>query len=266
MSGTHYPYVDDDSLADAASSGAAADSARVPWWRHLAVVLLLAALARVGLYFAGLVGLLIFLTDLRRHPYTRLGGSLVIAWWTFVWARASVPPLTGLALMLAAGAAYAVASWQQLRQPAAAARNAALAGAAVVLALLNVVPYGMRAAKLDKAQALARAVAVSRGDVHATDAQVAKTRARFDQRPVYLVLLFEPNANAATTSDGEPCFRREEVHVVDGIDGTVDRRGLIDRLMLTPNSYQLAEARKKDGNCLPLPRGTRKDVVRIPGR
>jgi hypothetical protein len=230
------------------------------------VVLLLAALTRIGFYFAGLVALLIFLTDLRRHPYTRLGGSLVIAWWTFVWARASVPPLIGLALMVAAGGAYAVAVVQQFRQPAAAARNAALAAVSVALALLNVVPYGLRAARLDKREALARAVAASRGDVHATHAQVARTRRRFDQRPVYLVLLFEPNAVAATTEDGEPCFRREEVHVVDGIDGSVDRRSVIDRLMLAPNSYQLAEARKKDGNCLPLPRGTNKDVVRIPGR
>ncbi|MEP7055329.1 MAG: hypothetical protein ABI912_08790 [Actinomycetota bacterium] len=210
--------------------------------------------------------MLLFLTDLRRHPYTRLGGTLVIAWWTFVWARASVPPLIGLGMLLAAGGAYVVAVVQQIRRPVATMRNGALAAACFALALLNVVPYGLRSPDLTKQQALNRAVAASRGDVHATQAQIARTRRRFDQRPVFLVLLFEPNAVAATTQDGEPCFRREEVHVVDGLTGAVDQRGVIDRLMLAPGSYQLAEARKKDGNCLPLPRGTSKDVVPIPGR
>lgn len=236
------------------------------WWRHLAVILLLAALTRIGFYFAGVVAMLILLTDLRRHPYTRLGGTLAIGWWTFVWARGSVPPLIGLGLLAAAAAAYAVAMLQQLSAPVAAARNAVLALAALAFALLNVVPYGMKPPRFDKQEALRRALASSPGAVRATHAQVARTRERFDQRPVYLVLLFEPNALAATTSDGEPCFRREEVHVVDGLSGAVDQSRLVDRLTLAPHRYQLAQARQKDGNCLPFPYGTRGDIVQIPGR
>ena len=102
--------------------------------------------------------------------------------------------------------------------------------------------------------------------MRATHAQVIRTRERFTQRPIYLVLLFEPNPRAATTTDGEGCFQREEVHVVNGLTGAVDQRGLIDKLTFAPNPYQLAQAREKDGNCLPLPLGTRRDVVRIPGR
>lgn len=267
MSGTHHADLDTAPAGADPFRGPTANSADgAPWWRHLAVILLLAALTRIGFYFAGVVAMLILLTDLRRHPYTRLGGTIAIAWWTFVWARSSVPPLLGLGLLVLAAGAYIVATVQQLRTPVAAVRNATLALAVAALAVLNVVPYGMKAARFDKAEALSRAVAASRGDIRATHAQIARTRERFDQRPIYLVLLFEPNALAATTSDGEPCFRREEVHVVDGLSGAVDRRGLIDELMLAPSRYQLAVAREKDGNCLPLPRGTSRDIVRIPGR
>jgi hypothetical protein len=169
-------------------------------------------------------------------------------------------------MLLLAAAAYAVACWQQRADRAAAARTAGFAAVALGFAVLNVAPYGLRHPTLDKPAALARAVAASRGEVKATQAQVVRTRERFDQRPIYLVLLFEPNANAATDADGEPCFRREEVHVVDGITGAVDRRGLIDQMMLTPSRYQVAQARAKDGNCLPLPVGTGRNVVPIPGR
>jgi len=239
---------------------------RAPWWRHLAVVLLLVALTRVGLYAAGVVAMLIVLTDLRRHPYTRLGGTLVIAWWTFVWARSSVPPFIGLGLLLLATAAYAVAAAQQRDRPARAAFSVVLALVVLTLALLNVLPYGTKPPLLDDQEALASAIAASRNEVRATDAQVVRTRERFTQRPLFLVLLFERNAKAATTRDGEPCFRRGEVHVVDGLTGVADERGLVDRLTLAPSRYQLAEAREKNGNCLPLPRGTRRDIVPIPGR
>ncbi|MEO7245022.1 MAG: hypothetical protein ABIX12_07725 [Rubrivivax sp.] len=210
--------------------------------------------------------MLIYLSDLRRHPYTRLGGAIVIAWWTFVWARGGVPPLIGLGLLVLAAAAYAFAAAQQVRQPFALVRNGVAAAVALGLAVLNVVPYGLATPRFDKAEALARVLAVSPGDVRATHAQVARSRERFDQRPVYLVLLFEPNAQAATTLDGEPCFRREEVHYVDGINGSVDRSRFLDRLTLSGSRYQLAQAREKDGYCLPLPRGTNRDIVRIPGR
>lgn len=239
---------------------------RAPWWRHLGIVLLLVALTRVGFYFAGLVAMLIVLTDLRRHPYARLGGTVVIAWWTFVWARSSVPPLIGLTLLLVAAVSYGVAARQQRSRPRAFVVNSLLAVVAGAVAVANITPYGLRGPRFEESEALSLAIAASRGDVRATHAQVVSTRERFTQRPLYLVLLFEPNVGAPPTRDGEPCFRREEVHVIDGISGTADKRGFIDALTLAPARYQLAEAREKDGNCLPLPRGTSRDIVPIPGR
>ncbi|MEO6714608.1 MAG: hypothetical protein ABIM89_14400 [Mycobacteriales bacterium] len=266
MTGRQHERTYTDTARDGAPSAGSAPVGRAPWWRHVAVILVLAALTRVGFYFAGLVAALIMLTDLRRHPYTRLGSSLVLVWWTFVWGRASVPPLIGLGLLGCAAAAYAVAATQQRERRASLARNVVYASVAAALALLNVLPYGLRGPSLDKQAALSRALAASRSEIDATHAQVVRTRERFNQRPLFLVLLFEPNANAATTGDGEPCFQREEVHIVDGLSGDVDQRGFVDRLMLAPSRYQRATAREKDGNCLPLPRGTRRDVVPIQGR
>ena len=242
------------------------DAAAAPrrWWRHLGVILALAALARLGLGFAGLVAMMLLFTDQRRHPYARLGGTLLIGWWTYTWARAGVPPLLGLGLLAAAGVCFAVAAVQQ-QTPAARIRNAALAVLATLLGLLNVIPYGTRAAAFDEAGALSRAQRATKREVRPTHAQVTKTRERFVQRPLYLVLLFEPNEKTAKTADGEPCFRRAEVHVVDGLDGSVDRTDLVDRLMLVPGRYSVAEARERDGFCLPLPRGSRNDIAPIAG-
>lgn len=249
---------------DAGTIGAAAG--RTAWWRHILVILLLAALTRVGLYAAGLVGMLIMLTDLRRNQYSRLGGALVLGWWTFLWSRNGVPPLIGFALLALAAAGFAVAVGTQRDRPRAAAGNALSAIIVGALAVLNVAPYGLASPKIDKTDALRLAMAATRGDVRATHAQVVKTRERFDQRPVYIVVLFEPNAQTATTLDGEPCFRRGEVHYVDGITGAVNATRVFDRLVLAGDRYELAEARATDGNCLPLPRGTSSDVSRIPGR
>lgn len=252
------------------SGGPPPDSAvplpRATWWRSLGIILVLAVLTRVGFYAAGVVAMLIVLTDLRRHPYTRLGGTLVLAWWTFVWARASVPPLIGAGLLLLAAAAYSYAAWQQHRRPLKVALNAALALAALTLGLLNVVPWGLTKSDFGDQEVLSRALAASNNEVAATNAQIVRTRERITQRPMFLVLLFELNAKAATTRDGEPCFRRGEVHIVDGISGAVDESSLVDKLTLAPSRYQLSQAREKDGNCLPLPRGTSRDIVPIPGR
>jgi hypothetical protein len=234
------------------------------WWRHLAFVIALALLPRIGLYFCGLIAMVILFSDQRRNAYTRLGGTLLIGWWTFTWARSGVPPLLGLALLAAAAAAFAVAAVQQSGQRVTLVRNASLAVVAGVLAVLNVVPYGKRSAEFGEDEALRRAVAASAGRVEATHAQVAATRERLIQRPLYVVLLFEPNPTTAETLDREPCFRRAEVHVVDGLDGTVDRADLIDRLLLANRRSNVAEARKKDGFCLPLPRGTSQDIVPLP--
>lgn len=265
MSGTH-----DTDLGAAPTAmnppPGADESAGSPWWRHLAVVLLLAALTRVGFYFAGLVAMLIVLTDLRRHQYTRLGGTLVLAWWTFLWGRSGVPPLIGFGLLGLAAGCFAVAAAGQPGHRAAVIRNAVLAAVAAALALLNIVPYGLDSPTLTKNEALERAITARRGDIEATHAQVVRTRERFDQRPVYLVLLFELNKVTAKTRDGEPCFTREEVHYVDGLNGAVDRSRLVDRLMLAVDRYQVATAREEDGNCLPLPRGTSRDIVTVPGR
>jgi hypothetical protein len=248
---------------DANTSGAGAVAAK-PWWRNLGVILALAALPRIGLGFAGLVAMMLLFTDQRRHPYTRLGGTLLIGWWTFLWARSGVPILFGLGLLGASAACFGVAAMQS-QEPTARIRNAVIAALAALLAVLNVFPWGTRKAEFDKAAALTRAMQATQREVKPTHAQVTKTRERFVQRPLYLVLLFEPNEKTAQTGDGEPCFRRAEVHVVDALDGSVDRTDLVDRLMLVPGRYSVAQARERDGFCLPLPRGSGKDIVRIPG-
>lgn len=235
-----------------------------PWWRHLAVVVALALLPRVGLYFCGLIAMVILFSDQRRNAYTRLGGTLLIGWWTYTWARSGIPPVVGLLLLGAAAAALARAAIEQRTRRPAMVRNALLALVAGVLAVLNIVPWGTTSAKFGEGEALHRAIAASGGRVRATHAQVAATRERLVQKPLYVVFLFEPNETTPETLDGEPCFRRAEVHVVDGLDGAVDRVGLMGTLLLGHYRSDVAEARESDGFCLPLPRGTHRDVVPVP--
>jgi len=235
-----------------------------PWWRHLTVIVALALLPRVGLYFCGLIAMVLLFSDQRRNHYTRLGGTLLIGWWTFAWARSGIPPLVGVLLLGASAAAFAVAARQQSTRRVAMARTTSLAAVAGVLAVLNVVPWGTRSATFGEDAALMKALAASDGRVRATHAQVAATRERIIQRPLFVVLLFEPNGTTAETLDGEPCFRRAEVHVVDGLDGSVGRVDLVDRLLLATRTSDVAEAREKDGFCLPLPRGTHRDIVPVP--
>lgn len=235
-----------------------------PWWRHMGVVAVLGLLPMVKLGFCGLIAMVILFSDQRRHPYTRLGGTLVIGWWTFTWARNGIPPLLGLGLLGAAAAAYVVAARARRHDRPALLRNGTLALVTGVLAALNVAPWGARSATINEDEAIRRAVAASAGRVRATHAQAAASRTRLTQRPQYLVLLFEPNATTAKTLDGEPCFRRAHLQFVDGVDGTVDRRDFLHRLVPISRWSPVSEAREKDGYCLPLPRGTHKDIVPLP--
>lgn len=245
-------------------AGADPTATQSPWWRHGGVIVALAALARFRLHFCALLAIAILFSDVRRNPYARLGGTLLIGWWTFTWARNGIPPLIGLGVLLAAGAAYSVAALSERPGWPAMARNAAMAAIAVCLGVLNIVPWGTSSPRFGEDEALRRAVAASGRRVQATHAQVEPGRERLTQRPVYWVLLFEPNETTATTLDGEPCFRRAAVHAVDALTGAVDRSDLLGRLLLADHRSTVAEAREKDGFCLPLPRGTARDVVPIP--
>lgn len=241
--------------------------ARSPWWRHLAFVLLLVALARFSLYAATLVGMVIFFSDQRRNLFTRLGGTILMAWWLLTWSWSAAPPVIAMTLLVLSAVGYVMAARSEQGHRWAVVRNGAFAAVAVALAVLNVVPWGLREATIDGDEALRIALAAKRGSVDPTDAQVVPTRERFTQRPVYAVLLFERDG-ARTTADGEPCFRRLDTHIVDGLDGAADRRTVTQWATLDPlldvTADEVAEGRKSDGYCLPVPRGISKVIRPVP--
>ena len=175
---------------------------RAPWWRHLAVILLLAAAdsRRVLLCGVGPGGALLVLTDLRRHPYTRLGSALVVA----------CGPLSGA---LERPAAHAVRDPRcaaggirdrprRSSDPTGAGRSKRrVRGAAATLAILHVAPVRTARAALDKQAALTRRSQPVDPRSIAT-LTVVSGRAAIRQRPLYLVLLFEPNPTRKTTGTG----------------------------------------------------------------
>jgi hypothetical protein len=236
------------------------------WWRNLAFVLLLVLLARLSLYFLTLVGMVIFFSDQRRNRFTRLGGTILMGWWLLSWSWSAAPPIIAAGLLIASAAAFVAAVRLEQGRRWPSVRNAALAGVAVLLAVLNYVPWGLREPAVDRAEALQIALANRRGTVNPTDAQIVPTRERFTQRPVYAVLLFERNGDKVT-ADNEPCFRRLDTHIVDGVTGAADRRSAAQWVTLDPlldqTADEVAEARERDGFCLRVPRGISRQVVPV---
>ena len=236
------------------------------WWRNLAFVLVLVLLARFSLYFLTLVGMVIFFSDQRRNRYTRLGGTILMAWWLLTWSWSAAPPIIAAGLLVAAAVAFVAAVRSEQHRRWAATRNAALAVVAGLLAVLNFVPWGLREPVVDRGEALQIALANRRGTVVPTDAQIVPTRERFTQRPVYAVLLFERNGDKLT-ADREPCFRRLDTHIVDGITGAADPSSAAQWItldpLLDPTADEVAEARERDGFCLRVPRGISTQVVPV---
>ncbi|MCA1822961.1 MAG: hypothetical protein ABR520_07475 [Mycobacteriales bacterium] len=227
-----------------------------PRWQALWFVCLVGVVGpALGLYFLGLIAAFVLAIDATRPKGIRAAGVAVLAWWTWVWTLPGVPPYPSFALLGIAATSLvrsAAATWRAERHAAIAA--AGLAVGVATLAVLSLLPYGVRAPRVDRSHALAQALDAHRsagsGAIDARWAQVATARQRFIQRPLYYVVLFEPNPSLASTDDGEPCFRRSETYRIDGVDARATDLGKV-------------EARAADGGCLRLKVGTRAELTRI---
>lgn len=227
-------------------------SARRPWYRSLSFLVPAGIVSGMfGLYFAGLIVLLLFFSDRRRDRNVRIGGSLLLLWWLWTWTLPGTSPYVGFGLLV--GSAVFLGLAARSADGTARATVAGLAATAAALAALALVPYGVRGPELSEDAALRRTLDTRRGhqdNVDASQADVVPSRERFTNRPFYFVVLHEQNPDRAKTGDGEPCFRRAEVHVVDALDGSVEREANV-------------EAKDEDGNCLPLRLGTGSDLVPV---
>ncbi len=247
--------VTDTETADTDDVGRAPAPGPRPWWRSTAFLLLLGGVApRFGFFFTGLIAMALLLGDATRQRDVRAGGAVVVLYWTWVWTFAGIqPPIAFVLLTIAA--VFFFRATRALRSEHARSwwwtATATLATAA--FAVLNLVPYGVRQAELSKTDALKRTADAQAADrrIAATRAAVYAVRNRLTQRPLYIVVLFEPNTTQPTTGDGEPCFRRLERVQVDGISGDLDRLGVV-------------EAAAADGNCLRVKVGTRLELLPVP--
>lgn len=225
-----------------------------PWYRRLEFLVPAGVLSGlVGLFFVGLIVMLLLVGDPRRDRDLRIGGPVLLLWWLWTWTLPGTSPYIGAGLLLVA----AVFLGRAARTASGRARavTGGLALAAIALAVAGLVPYGVRQPDLGEGEALRLVLEARRGDpenVDAAKADVVPARERFTSRPYYFVVLHEQNPDRAVTGDGEPCFRRAEVHVVDGIDGSVERQ-------------RIADALPEDGNCLPLKIGTGAGLVPVDG-
>ncbi len=245
-----------------------------PWYRRTPFLVFTGGvLVVVGNYFLGLIAVVLLAGDRTRDPDSRIGGAVLIFAWMFTWTLPGASPYVAFALL---GIAAAFLGRSALARRAGRIDRewrgvAALAAVAALLAVLSLVPYGVRSSRFDADEAAAKVLAarvdgtsrdVGPGDFPVFGALafqddfrpitpsrqlVAPARLRFTNTPIYYVVLFEQNPNTALTGDGEPCFSASETHSVHGLSGEVVHLGRQD-------------ARKKDGGCLPLPRGTRTDI------
>jgi hypothetical protein len=227
----------------------------------------------VGNYFLGLIAVVLLAGDRTRDTESRIGGAVLIFAWMFIWTLPGASPYAGFALL-------AIAAWFLLRSARRRAsgdvqvgwRAPAILGlAAVVGAVLGLVPYGVRSAEFDADAAVDRVLSARERDsdrpvrpadfavygglafqddfspIEPAQRLVAAARFRFTNAPIYYVVLLEQNPTTASTGDGEPCFSASETLTVHGITGEVVNLGRQD-------------AREEDGRCLPLLRGTRADL------
>ncbi|HVF20374.1 MAG TPA: hypothetical protein VNA14_09040 [Mycobacteriales bacterium] len=265
----------DTEIAEAPASAA---SARRPWFRSNAFLVFAGGLLVVlGLFFLGLIAIVLLAGDRSRDTDSRVGGAVLMFAWMFTWTLPGVSPYGAFALL--AIAAWFLLKSARLRRTAESAGGwrapgalAAISGLAAVLAL---VPYGFRSSDFDADDAARRVLEartngsarqVDPGDfavyglramtddfepIEPSQRLVAAARLRFLNTPIYYVVLFEQNPTTTFTGDGEPCFSASETHSVHGLSGEVVNLGRQDAI-------------DEDGGCLPLPRGTQEDLEEIP--
>lgn len=247
------------------------------WYRRSAFIAMLGGVLVVrGNFWLGLIAIVLLAGDRTRDLAVRIGGSVLIVAWMFTWTLPGVSPYVGFTLFSIA--AYYLLSSARSRHRGEVAHGwrapLALGAASVVLAVVGLVPYGVRSRGWDEDAAARRARAaraagddrrVARGDVlvygagafqddfDPVDAQhrlVEPARFRFTNAPIYYVVLFEENDETRRTGDGEPCFVASETLTVHGVSGEVVNLGRYDAV-------------EEDGFCLPLLRGTRDHIEPI---
>ena len=257
------------------AAGAPAAPRSRSWFRSTAFIAFLAIpWPFLGFYFLGFIAIVLLSGDRSRDLASRIGGSVLIFAWIYTWTLAGfVTPYVGFTVFGIA-AYYLLSSAQRRRRGALRgswAAPAALGAIAVVLAVVGLVPHGVRAARFDADEAAERVIAardrgtarkISSSDVlvygaralqedwapiDAAQRLVEPARFRFTNAPIYYVVLFEESSEAARTGDGEPCFSASETLTIHGITGEVINLGRQD-------------AREEDGGCQPLLRGTRADL------
>lgn len=227
----------------------------------------------IGNFFLGLIAVVLLAGDRSRDTESRIGGAVLIFAWMFTWTLPGASPYAAFALL-------AIAAWFLLRSARNRATGAVAGGwrspavlgfAAAALAVLGLVPYGVRSPDFTSDEAVTRALAARASDadrevrpadflvygqlafqddfapVDPAQRLVAKARFRFTNAPLYYVVLLEQNPTRALTGDGEPCFSASETLTVHGITEDVVNLGRQDAL-------------DADGGCLRLLRGTREDL------
>lgn len=242
------------------------ESTRRPWYRSAWVIGILGGvMVGMGAFYIGLIAIILLVGDRTREPAVRIGAAVLIFWWTFaVWATRSsgngALPYVGFALLAIAAVFLTRASLERRGAPWAQRLGVTLlAGLAAALAVLQLVPFGVRSPDVDQHRALALAVehrADGTGEqIEATQALVVLARYLVVQRPYWVVAMFEPHQDTTKTRDGEPCFGRAQTYLVDGLSGEVQT---------IKDILEADDDEDDDDGCLPVG-GTRvDDLVELP--
>jgi hypothetical protein len=246
---------------DAPTTAQAEPTAAVrPWYRSTWFLALTGGLAvYVGLQFVGLIAVVLLVGDHTRDRDARIGGGVLIFWWTFAVASTRASgfgplPYVGFALLAIASVFLVRGALDRRGLPWGARWGVTvLAALAVVLGVLQLVPYGFRSPTVDSGRAVElvaekRAADAQDEDIAATRALAELGRVLVTQRPYWVVAVFEPSSAKAETPDGNPCFSRAQAYVVDGVDGRITRADKI----VEPDD---------DEPCLPINEDTADDLV-----
>jgi hypothetical protein len=210
-----------------------------------------------GLYFLAFIAIALLLGDMTRETETRGGGAVLLFWWAYSFREGDTTPYASAVMLLVAAVLLARGGVRRSRARGARAAGPVFAAAvlAVAMAVLALVPDGVRSPRIDRTEAVRLTLAERAAHPwHAIDPDVYladRGRVRFVHTPVWYVVLYERNPAVARTVDGEPCFARREVWRVDRLDGRVSRATYDD-------------AKFGGDPCLPVRQGTGKDVRPLP--
>lgn len=218
----------------------------------------------LGLQFVGLIAVVLLVGDRTRERSLRIGAAVLIFWWTFTVATAGslgngAVPYLHFALLAISAVFLGRTVLDRREQPWRLRLGpSVLLLLAAVLAVVHLVPYGVRSPSVDRVRAVQLVAEERRGDaegqIRATKALPQLARTPVLQKPFWLVATFEPHPDRAETDGGEPCFRRIQTYVVDALDRQVRR------------SDDLIEAEGEDDedDCLEVDAATVERLVDLP--